>query len=85
MHAWAVQTFNSIAFAGLLFLLASGFTLIFGLMKIPNMAHGACFMLGAYVGYSVIQSGLPFFVAVAARLYDGRGCERRSRAGLQLC
>jgi branched-chain amino acid transport system permease protein len=66
MHAWAVQTFNSIAFAGLLFLLASGFTLIFGLMKIPNMAHGACFMLGGYVGYSVIRAGLPFFVAVAA-------------------
>ena len=44
MHAWAVQTFNSVAFVGLLFLLASGFTLIFGLMKIPNMAHGACFM-----------------------------------------
>jgi hypothetical protein len=55
MHAWAVQTFNSVAFAGLLFLLASGFTLIFGLMKIPNMAHGACFMLGAYIGSAINQ------------------------------
>src|SRR5438045_3364117 len=41
---------NSIAFGGLLFLLSAGFSLIFGLMRIPNLTHGSLFMLGAYVG-----------------------------------
>jgi len=45
---WIIQTLNSVAFGGLLFLLSSGFSLIFGLMRIPNLAHGAFFMLGAY-------------------------------------
>ena len=43
---WIIQTLNSVAFGGLLFLLSSGFSLIFGLMRIPNLAHGAFFMLG---------------------------------------
>jgi branched-chain amino acid transport system permease protein len=37
-----------------LFLLASGFSLIFGLMRIPNLTHGSLFMLGAYVGGSIV-------------------------------
>jgi branched-chain amino acid transport system permease protein len=48
---------NSIAFGGLLFLLASGFSLIFGLMRIPNLTHGSFFMLGAYFGISVLGKG----------------------------
>src|SRR5438874_13688632 len=39
---------NSIAFGGLLFLLSAGFSLIFGLMRIPNLTHASLFMLGAY-------------------------------------
>ena len=50
MQFWAIQTLNSLALGGLLFLLSSGFSLIFGLMRIANLTHGACFMLGAYVG-----------------------------------
>ena len=46
MQFWLIQTLNSVAFGGLLFLLASGFSLIFGLLRIPNLAHGALFMLG---------------------------------------
>ena len=46
MQFWIIQTLNSVAFGGLLFLLSSGFSLIFGLMRIPNLAHGAFFMLG---------------------------------------
>ena len=40
---------------GLLFLLAAGFSLIFGLMRIANLTHGALFMLGAYLGASILK------------------------------
>ncbi len=53
---WIIQALNSLAFGGLLFLLASGFSLIFGLMRLANLTHGAFFMLGAYVGASAIRS-----------------------------
>jgi branched-chain amino acid transport system permease protein len=52
---WIVQTLNSLALGGLLFLLASGFSLIFGLMRIANLTHGAFFMLGAYLGASLLR------------------------------
>ena len=58
---WIIQTLNSVAFGGLLFMLSSGFSLIFGLMRIPNLAHGAFFMLGAYFGYSLLIRGLNFW------------------------
>src|ERR1700757_4811162 len=60
---WIIQTLNSVAFGGLLFLLSSGFSLIFGLMRIPNLAHGAFFMLGAYFGYTLLQLKLHFWLA----------------------
>jgi branched-chain amino acid transport system permease protein len=50
MTFWVVLTVNSITFGGLLFLLSAGFSLIFGLMRIPNLTHGSLFMLGAYFG-----------------------------------
>jgi branched-chain amino acid transport system permease protein len=52
MNLWLLLTVNSITLGGLLFLLASGFSLIFGLMRIPNLTHGSLFMLGAYFGAS---------------------------------
>src|SRR5579863_436775 len=52
MTLWITLTVNSIAFGGLLFLLSAGFSLIFGLMRIPNLTHGSFFMLGAYFGVS---------------------------------
>jgi branched-chain amino acid transport system permease protein len=48
------QTLNGLFSAALLFLIASGLTLAFGVMKIVNIAHGSFFMLGAYVAYTVI-------------------------------
>ena len=60
---WIIQTLNSVAFGGLLFMLSSGFSLIFGLMRIPNLAHGAFFMLGAYFGFSLLQLKLHFWLA----------------------
>ena len=63
MQFWIIQTLNSVAFGGLLFLLSSGFSLIFGLMRIPNLAHGAFFMLGAYFGYTLLSLKFNFWLA----------------------
>src|SRR5690348_7947726 len=54
MTFWVVLTVNSVTFGGLLFLLSAGFSLIFGLMRIPNLTHGSLFMLGAYFGAALI-------------------------------
>ena len=54
MNFWLVLTVNSITFGGLLFLLSAGFSLIFGLMRIPNLTHGSLFMLGAYFGATFV-------------------------------
>jgi len=58
MNFWILLSVNSITFGGLLFLLSSGFSLIFGLMRIPNLTHGSLFMLGAYVGASFLAGFL---------------------------
>jgi branched-chain amino acid transport system permease protein len=55
MQFWIIQTLNSLSLGGLLFLLSSGFSLIFGLMRIANLTHGALFMLGAYVGVAILK------------------------------
>src|SRR4051794_18125947 len=47
------QLLNGLTFAALLFIVASGFTLIFGLLRIVNLTHGALYLLGGYIGYSV--------------------------------
>ncbi len=54
MNFWLVLAVNSITFGGLLFLLSAGFSLIFGLMRIPNLTHGSLFMLGAYIGVTFV-------------------------------
>jgi len=60
MSFWLVLTVNSVTFGGLLFLLSAGFSLIFGLMRIPNLTHGSLFMLGAYVGATFVVGMLGF-------------------------
>ena len=52
---WLIQTFNGVSYGALLFLLASGLTLIFGVMRIVNLSHGAYFLLGGYVAISVMK------------------------------
>jgi branched-chain amino acid transport system permease protein len=66
MSFWLIQTLNSLAFGGVLFTLAAGFSLIFGLMRIANLSHGAYFMLGAYIGLDVLTRGYGFTAAVLA-------------------
>ena len=63
MNLWLLLAVNSITLGGLLFLLSAGFSLIFGLMRIPNLTHGSFFMLGAYLATSLIAHGLDFWTA----------------------
>ena len=63
MNLWLTLAVNSIALGGLLFLLSAGFSLIFGLMRIPNLMHGSFFMLGAYFGVTLLAKGVNFWVA----------------------
>ena len=62
----ALQALNGLSFGALLFLLASGFTMVFGLMQIVNLAHGAFYLVGGYVGVAVFGASGSFLVAVAA-------------------
>jgi branched-chain amino acid transport system permease protein len=57
---------NGLTLGALYFLVASGFTLIFGLMRVTNLAHGAFYLLGGYLGYSVaLQTGSWLLAALA--------------------
>jgi len=53
---WIEQSFAGISYGGLLFLLASGLSLIFGVMRIINMTHGSCYLLAGYVGITVLHA-----------------------------
>jgi branched-chain amino acid transport system permease protein len=64
MSMTAFQALNGLTFAALLFVVASGFTLIFGLMSIVNLAHGALYLFGGYLALTAAMKGAPFFVAV---------------------
>ena len=57
---------NGVTLAALYFLVASGFTLVFGLMRNVNLAHGSLFLLGAYVGWVVGDITGNWFLAIAA-------------------
>src|SRR5246500_3805802 len=58
------QSLNALSQAAVLFFIACGLTLIFGIMRIVNFAHGGLFMLGAYVGYSVALVTGSFWLAL---------------------
>lgn len=63
---WLLQILNGITFGALLFLVASGFTLIFGLMRIINLTHGVMYLLGGYIGLSVIHATNNFLLGMLA-------------------
>lgn len=66
MNFWYIQAINGISYGMLLFLLAAGLSLIFGLMRIVNMSHGSCYMFGAYVGITVGRYSGSFLLAILA-------------------
>ncbi len=61
-----IQTVNGIITGMILALIASGLTLIFGIMDVVNFAHGELFMLGAYVGVLVLSTTGSFWIALVA-------------------
>jgi branched-chain amino acid transport system permease protein len=61
---WLIQTFNGISYGALLFLVGSGLSLIFGVMRIINLSHGAFFLLGGYVALSVIWASGSWALAI---------------------
>jgi branched-chain amino acid transport system permease protein len=66
MQLFLEQTLNGLTFAGLLFLLGSGFGISFGLLRVANIAHGSAFLLGGYIGYSTLKSTGSFWLAIPA-------------------
>ncbi|HAJ20764.1 MAG TPA: ABC transporter ATP-binding protein, partial [Rhodospirillaceae bacterium] len=56
---------NGVTLGGLYFLVASGFTLVFGLMRNVNLAHGSMYLLGGYIGYEVAELTGSWFFGLA--------------------
>src|SRR6516162_4324569 len=66
MRLFLLTIMNGLTLAALYFLVASGFTLVFGLMRNVNLAHGSLYLLGAYIGYDAADATGSWFVGVAA-------------------
>ena len=57
MDSLIIQALNGLASASSLFLVAAGLTVIFGVSRIVNFAHGSLYMLGAYLGWTLTSHG----------------------------
>jgi branched-chain amino acid transport system permease protein len=66
MKLFLLTFLNGMTLAALYFLVASGFTLVFGLMRNVNLAHGSLYLLGAYIGYTAGDLTDSWFVAIFA-------------------
>ena len=64
LDAWALVCLNAVSLGALLFLVAAGLSMIFGLMRIVNVAHGSFYMLGAYLSLEILRHVGNQFVAV---------------------
>src|SRR5881394_4283089 len=63
---------NGIALGMLIFVLAIGLSLIFGMLDVLNLAHGSLYLLGTYLGYQLVENeGLPFIAAAAISVVFG--------------
>ena len=69
-----VQTLNGLQFGVLLFLIAAGLTLVFGVMDFINLAHGVQYMLGAYLAVMFYALTGNFLIALIARARPQRWC-----------
>lgn len=87
IRSFWLQLLNGLSFGAVLLFVASGFTLIFGLMRITNLAHGGFYLVGGYVGFTVIRwvdsfalglLGAAVFVAVLGLVVE-RGLLRQVR------
>lgn len=66
-----ISILNGVARGMLLFLMAAGLSMIFGLGDVLNLTHGGIFLFGSYVGWQFLTSGNNFFVALAAAVGAG--------------
>jgi branched-chain amino acid transport system permease protein len=66
MEFWILQSFNGLTFAALLFLLGGGLTLIFGVMRVVNIAQGTFYLVGGYIGYTVMSKTGNFYLGLVA-------------------
>lgn len=64
MKLLLLATMNGVTLAALYFIVASGFTLIFGMMRVVNLAHGSLYLIGAYIGYDVASVTGYWFLAL---------------------
>jgi branched-chain amino acid transport system permease protein len=65
LEQWTFRILDGLTLGGLLFVLASGFTLALGVMKIVNIAHGALYLLASYIAWDIFQRSGSFVLAVA--------------------
>lgn len=63
MGFWIIQVLNGVSFSMMLFLIAAGFTLVFGLMKVINIAHGSFYLIGVYLALTILRSTGSFLLA----------------------
>jgi branched-chain amino acid transport system permease protein len=67
MDTILLQLMNSLSYGFLLFIITCGISIVFGILGVLNLAHGSIYLLGSYIGYSIIMNaGLPFWVAILA-------------------
>jgi branched-chain amino acid transport system permease protein len=66
MKLFVLTILNGLTLAALYFLVASGFTLVFGLMRNVNLAHGSLYLLGAYIGFTIQELSGSWILGVAA-------------------
>jgi branched-chain amino acid transport system permease protein len=87
---YLTQALHGVVYGMLIFLVASGLTLVFGMLRILNMAHAALYMLGAYLAYSVVRGVGSFWLSLAVAplagallgiLIEGFLLRRTSRLG----
>lgn len=71
MAGLIAQVLNGVQYGLLLFLIASGLTLIFGVMGVINLAHGSLFMIGAYLAYVVVREAGSLWIALPAAIAGG--------------
>ena len=55
---------NSLVLGGVFLIVAVGLNIIYGLSRVMNLAHGSLYAIGAYAGYTLVATGLNYFVAI---------------------
>ena len=64
METLVIQTLNGLVFSMLLFVMAAGLSLIFGQMDVINLAHGSFYLLGGYIGFTMIRQYENYWLAL---------------------